>query len=190
MKLSILTPTLNQRIDSFLELKQELWSQIVENGAEEIIDIKKMSDNGVDSIGYKRNQLLQNSNAEYSVFFDDDDMPSSNYIKNILKALESKPDCCSLMGIITWDGKDGEIFEHSLRYKEYKTNPPTAGIRYERYPNHLNVIKTEIGQQFRFLEVNHGEDTDWATQLFKSGLLKTESVITDVIYHYKFKTNK
>ena len=83
---------------------------------------------------------------------------------------------------------DGKIFEHSIDYKEYKTNPPTFAITYERYPNHLNVIKTDIAKQFKFPEISFGEDTSFATQVFKSGLLKTEGYIGDVIYHYKYKT--
>ena len=188
MKLSILIPTLNSRIEHFLALKEELWRQIVFNKAEDLVEIKKLSNGGELTIGHYRNQLLMDATSEYVCFFDDDDEPSRKYIQLILDALKTNPDCCSLKGIITTNGTDGQIFEHSIDYKEYKTNPPTFGITYERYPNHLNVIKTEIAQQFKYLEINHGEDTSWAIEVFNSGLLKTEGYIGDVIYHYKYKT--
>jgi hypothetical protein len=93
-----------------------------------------------------------------------------------------------LRGIITFDGETPELFEHSIKYKEYKTvdNP----VKYERYPNHLNCIKSSIAKQFKFPEINHGEDTDWATQIFNSGLIKTEHYIDSVMYHYNFITRK
>ena len=61
---------------------------------------------------------------------------------------------------------------------------------YERYPNHLNCIKSSIAKQFKFPEINFGEDTLWADKVFKSGLIKTEHFIDKVIYHYKYITNK
>jgi hypothetical protein len=106
----------------------------------------------------------------------------------ILKALKSKPDCLSLRGVITFDGHEPKIFEHSIKYSEYRTTANV--ITYERYPNHLNVIKSSIAKQFTFPEINFGEDTDWATQINKSGLLKKEVYIEEIIYYYKYVSNK
>ena len=80
--------------------------------------------------GKIRNYLLQNSTGEYVCFFDADDKPASDYIKRTLQALESKPDCCSLTGVITWDGENPEIFDHSIKYSAYKTND-TGEVKYE-----------------------------------------------------------
>lgn len=184
-KLSILIPTLECRNKLFCEAIQALNSQIDRSIVQVIIN----KDNGQKSIGKKRNELLQLAEGEYVCFFDDDDMPSSNYIEEVLKGIEKGVDCVSLRGVITWDGINPEIFEHSIRYSEYKTNYDSA-IKYERYPNHLNAIKASIAKQFKFPEVNFGEDTDWATQIFKSGLIKTEHYINSVIYHYNYVTTK
>ena len=94
-----------------------------------------------------------------------------------------------MTGVITWDGNNPEVFEHSIKYKAYRTND-TGPIKYERYPNHLNIIRSDIAKQFRFPEINHGEDTDFATQIFKSGLLKKETTIDGVMYHYDYKAKK
>ena len=81
-----------------------------------------------------------------------------------------------------------EFFEHSIRYKSYSTTDNI--IKYERFPNHLNCIKKSIANQITYPEINHGEDTDFAHKLYASGLIKTEHYIDNVLYHYKFITNK
>ena len=86
------------------------------------------------------------------------------------------------------DGQMPKYFEHSIKYNEYNTTQNF--ITYERYPNHLNVIKREIAVQFKFPEINFGEDTDWATQINKSGLLKKETYIDQVLYYYNYISNK
>lgn len=148
------------------------------------------------SIGAKRNWLLDKAESDYVCFIDDDDMIQPSYIDHMMKAIDSGCDCASLKGVITWDGKKAEVFEHSIKYKAYKTNDAFQpnyymhNITYERYPNHLNLIKTSIAKQFKFPEINHGEDTDWATQIFNSGLLKKEYDIKDIIYYYQYVTKK
>ena len=147
-------------------------------------------DNGTMSIGRKRNLLLQQSPADYVAFIDDDDRVSDNYIPLLMEGIEKGVDCCSLRGIITDDGNNPQVFEHSIKYNSYKTNPEGYEVRYERFPNHLNCIKASIAKQFIFPEKNHGEDTDWAMQLYKSGLIKTEHYIPEVIYFYDYISNK
>lgn len=189
-KLQILVPTTPDREIVFNEMKRELDKQIARCGCQHNVEIVEYNTpKGVPSIGAKRNYLLSNATAEYVAFFDSDDTPSPTYIQSVMVGIENGADCCSLRGIITFDGKNPELFEHSLRYAEWKTNT-TGDIKYERNPNHLNVIKREIAQQFKYPETNHGEDHDWSTQVLKSGLIKTEHYIDEVIYNYKFIERK
>lgn len=189
-KLSILIPALVSRMSSYKFLINEIERQAIEankyNG--EIESIYKI-DSGEMSIGEKRNFLLEKAKGEYVCFIDDDDIISSTYIKDLFTAIEQNKDCCSLMGVITTDNQDPQIFEHSIKYPIYCTND-TGAIKFERYPNHLNAIKSSIAKQFKFPEINHGEDTDWATQIKESGLIKTEAYIPNIIYHYQYVTNK
>lgn len=138
-------------------------------------------------IGAKRNLLLYVLKGKYFAFFDDDDLPGQEYFKMLFTCLTEHKDidCCSLRGMMTKNGTNPEIFENSIKYKQYATKKDAA-IRYERYPNHLNLILAEHGKKFKFPETNHGEDTDWATQLFNSGLLQREVYIDKVIYYYRF----
>ena len=186
MKLSLLICGLENR----LEIRNKLYKQIEAQHNEALVEVITELDNGEMEIGDKRNKLLDRAVGEYVAFIDDDDELSSHYIDELLNAIKMKPDCCSLRGIITTDGKDGQIFEHSIKYTAYKTNPPTDGIRYVRFPNHLNCIKATIAKQFKFPSISHGEDTDWATQIYTSGLLKDEAYISDVIYHYNYISKK
>lgn len=188
-KLSILIPTLESRKSVYTDLRKEFHNQIAECEAFDSVEVLSVSDNGEMRIGEKRNCLLNLIRGEYFCFFDDDDEPSKDYIKKILEAIKTNPDCCSLYGVYTVNGENPELFEHSLRYKEWKTNV-TECPKYERPPNHLNVIKTEIGINYKFIPVNHGEDCDWSMRIAKDEVLKTESVIEGVIYHYKHITNK
>lgn len=140
------------------------------------------------NIGKNRNALLDMCTREYLSFVDADDMISCDYIKDNYEAIKLNPDCVSLRGVITWDGSNPELFEHSIKYKAYVTT--TNPIKYERMPNHLNAIKSSIAKQFKFPEINHGEDTDWATQIHNSGLLKKEVYIDKVLYHYLYISKK
>ena len=187
MLFSILIPSLKSRMNQLIDLKLNLYQQIIACNAINDIEIITETDNGEMSIGAKRNKLLERAAGKYLCSIDDDDTPSSTYISKLLDCIKTKCDNCSLMGIITWDGNNPELFEHSIKYKEYRTND-TGTIKYERYPNHLNVIRTDIAKQFKFPNLNHGEDTDFAPQIFNSGLLKNETKIEGVIYHYNFKT--
>lgn len=203
MKLSILIPTIFKRIDLCNELLENFNNQILSNHSisysktnyqdrilkftySEVEIILHLGDKT--SIGTKRNTLLQLASGKYLCFFDDDDKPSDDYIETILSAIESGPDCVSLRGIMTTNGENPEIFEHSLKYSAWKTTENT--VKYERYPNHLNCIRASIAKQIPFPDKNYGEDFDWSTKLHESGLLKTEYYTDKVLYHYKYLSNK
>lgn len=179
IRLSILIPHIKRHYRFFHVLKAELSSQILPYaGLVEILD----DDHEYDSIGTKRNRLLERAIGTHEAFFDADDMPSPNYIKWMMKAIDTDCDCASLIGLYSVDGVKDGLFEHSIKYKAWRTT--TNEIKYERYPNHLSLIRTSIAKQFKFPETSHGEDHDWSTQIHKSGFLKTEYRIPEIIYYY------
>jgi len=196
IKLSLLICTLPNRKPFFdrlidqIALQETEETEVLYNG-----EVEKI-------IGAKRNEMLQAASGQYVASIDDDDRISDNYISLLMEGINKGVDCCSLKGVITEDGKNPFIFEHSIKYTQYRTNEKVVAnldmegwnmphkIRYERYPNHLNCIRSSIAKQFRFPEINHGEDTSWATQIFKSGLIKTEHYIPEVIYFYEYRSKK
>lgn len=200
--LSLLIPTTPDRADMTEGLRHSLASQIRVIGAFEQVKLHILDTPKYDpskpvrehSIGYKRNRLLDLSTGLYVAFIDSDDRVAQDYVELLLEGIDFGSDCCSLNGIITEDGKNPLRFQHSIRHNTYSTNPDHEPVRYLRYPNHLNCIRADIAKQFRFPEEGrlamHGEDTDWATQIHKSGLLKTEHDIPEIIYYYDYKSNK
>lgn len=138
------------------------------------------------SIGRKRNDLVARVNAKYYCFADDDDLVCDNYIDLLMEGVHKDVDCCSLIGQITFDGVNPKKFIHSIKYSEYFEQDNV----YYRPPNHLNVIRSDIGKQFRFPEKNWGEDTDWAMQIARSGMLKSEHEIKQTIYFYEYRSRK
>jgi glycosyltransferase involved in cell wall biosynthesis len=183
--LSLLIPTLPQRRESFNRLMKQLHDQICD-------EVEIISWNAVQpSIGGKRNALLTWARGKYVAMIDDDDRVSDNYISLLMEGIKKDVDCCSLKGEYSVDGKFDGIFEHSLRYKAWYTNTEDdAMIKYERTINHLNCVKSAIAKQFKFPEINFGEDHDWSKRLHESGLLKTEHYIDEVLYFYNYKSKK
>lgn len=181
-KWSILILTLQERAPLFERLCNTLVQQIKNAYLEQQVEILYFKDDRTYSIGYKRNALLAASAAEYVSFIDDDDLVHERYVAMIYEKLLKNPDCVSLTGIITTRGENPQLFVHSIKNKEYFW----ANGMYQRPPNHLNPIKRTHAIQFRFPESNMYEDTDWAMQLARSGLLKTEEVIDIPYYFYQY----
>jgi glycosyltransferase involved in cell wall biosynthesis len=185
MKLSILIPTIDGREKQFDALHDVLDAQV---GHRDDVEVCIIKDNKEMSIGAKRNKLLEMANGKYVAFIDDDDMVSGNYVELLLEAIEQDVDCASLMGEYIIDGCFDGVFEHSIKYKEWRTTDNE--IKYERFPNHLNAIRASIAKRFKFPGKNFSEDFDWSTAIHQSGLLKTEHYIPEIIYYYKYVSNK
>lgn len=187
--LSILIPTFPARKQQFEALRIKLTLQMSEFPDYEF-DILAHHDEKM-SIGAKRNFLLNEATGEYLCMIDDDDDVSDNYIELLLEGINKGVDCCSLKGIFTTDGKNPELFEHSLKYDKWETISTKEGEPVHlRTPNHLNCIKSSIAKQFKFPEINFSEDHHWSKKLHNSGLLRTEHYIPEILYYYLYKSNK
>lgn len=187
--LSILIPTLPSRNDFFKRIRDHLSSQIIDyyadNNFENQIEILANDQTDI-SIGVKRNVILAEAQGEYMCFIDDDDRIADNYVALVMAGIATNPDCCSLNGIITTDGKDPRKFIHSIDYTEFFERD---GVYY-RCPNHLNVIKTELARQCPFPDWQRSEDSNFAFQLRDKGLLKKEYKINETLYYYDYVTDK
>jgi glycosyltransferase involved in cell wall biosynthesis len=175
-KLSILICSLNSRVDKLNRLMNVLKPQLHDE-----IEVLVKTDDGQMPIGAKRNLLLEEAKGNYISFVDDDDLVSDDYVRKIIEATESSPDCCGLQGIITFQGQGPRLFIHSLKYKEWFEQNAV----YYRCPNHLNPVKRELALSVKFPESNFGEDKDYSTRLLP--LLKEEKFIHGTIYHYLYE---
>lgn len=167
---------MNSRAEKLARLMDVLKQQ-----QNDSVEILVKNDDGQMPIGRKRNMLLEEAAGEYVAFVDDDDLVSTDYVSKILNAIKTKPDCCGLQGIITFQGQSPRMFIHSLQYREWfeKNNI------YYRCPNHLNAVKRELALAVKFPESNFGEDRDFSARLLP--VLKQEVFIPGVIYHYLYE---
>lgn len=188
--LSILIPSTFDRKEYLKDILFCLYRQIYLLDAGKEVEIITNVDDRTITIGHKRNLLYQMASGEYSVSIDDDDEVSEYYVEKILKAAKLGMDCIGINGIITTNGADEKKWFIS-RELGYETKVDSFNKEYYvRYPNQITPIKTEITKQFLFHDIRHGEDYEWATRIHQSGLIKTEVIIPEPMYHYKYKNPK
>lgn len=172
-KLSILIVTLKSRENLFLNLKRILKNQLTPE-----VEVLVSCDEKESSIGAKRNSLLHSATGEYICYIDDDDIVSPFYVSKILKAIEEKPDCVGIKGVITLKNIGPRLFEHSLQNTSWFEKDNI----YYRCPNHLNPIKRDIALSVGFPNISDQEDRAYSFNL--QGKLKTETLIDEPIYYY------
>jgi len=185
---SVLICTIEGREQVLNSLMFTLEKQISDYNLNNDVEIMLSKDKrGEHTIGAKRNTLLQGCNGEYAAFIDDDDMVSDDYLPLLVNKMKTEsPDVIALEGVITTDGLNAKKFIHSIKYNSVFEQD---GVYY-RPPLHLNPIKTKISKNFRFCEVNHGEDVEWGMQISRSGLLQKEGNIEKAYYFYNYVSNK
>lgn len=177
--LSILIPTIKKHRAKFSELAIHLSKQIVP-GVEVVFDTDEHL-----TTGAKRNELLRDAKGKYVVFVDSDDWVPIYYISELLKAIRTDADSFAINGTISTNGKNvlNWYISKDLPYKESHRNGQKV---YLRYPNHITPMKREIALQVEFPDKVHGEDYEWATELHKRNLIKTEHRIEKPMYYYRY----
>lgn len=184
MTLSILIPTLPEgySIEMLRRLNKVLDPQIAKHSSVE----KIIHDAGRSMpTGQKRNELIKQAEGDYIVQIDSDDLVTPNYIDKIMEGIGKGVDVVSFCGWMTTDGGNRKDFviKKDERYEERN------GVYY-RYCNHLCAFKKSVVEHIKFPHIWVREDYEYATQIKRLGLLKTEHHITDRIYHYDFQSKK
>lgn len=172
----ILVPALAKRKKTFDRLLKELTKQINTLGLEKEIKIIPWIDDGTLSIGYKSNQLIENSTARYICRFDDDDMPHGDYIHDIYEAMKKNPDCITFNGIVTFNGTRPQEFNANIKNKEYKNE----NKKFLRPPCHLCPTKREIAVFYKFKEYN--KCTDRASDVHRTLEMMRANALINVIH--------
>jgi glycosyltransferase involved in cell wall biosynthesis len=184
MKLSILIPTLERRKHFLVDMLENLNQQ--SKGLD--IEILVEKDNGQKTTGEKRNNLLKRAKGEYVWFVDDDDYIFPGSLKAIYDCLDGV-DVIGINGIITTNGANQIRWEIRLNHP-YDATTIKGELVYRRFPNHITPMRRDHAIKIPFPHITMGEDYKWACALRDSGLLKTEKVIDQNIYHYKYITHK
>ena len=172
MKLSILIASLVEREHYLKRMLSMLEPQLTPE-VELVVEI----DNRELSIGAKQQKLLERAKGDYVCYADEDDIIPPYYVSEVLKAIESEPDCVAINGIITVDGKNPIPFYHSIKYNSWFSKEDG----FYRCPNHINPVKMELALRAGFENLR---DADYEFSMRLRPLLKTETIIENCIYYY------
>ena len=186
LQLSILIPTLIERAHFLNEMLENLTKQYSSVGVVEIITDNRSRNY---TTGEKRNTLLQRATGKYVWFVDDDDYIFPYAIPEILKAAETDCDVMGICGMMTTDGANRVDWEIRLGHP-YIATQRNGKEFYLRFPNHITPMKREHAIRVKFPAKTLGEDYAWAKELNDLGLLKTQTVIEQPIYHYRNRSKK
>ena len=187
--LSILIPTINRHIGCLAVLLRSLNEQIENGGLGKIVEIIVL-EGETQTTGAKRNTLLEKATGEYVTYIDADDEVSPDYLKEVLQAIESKPDVVGFGGWMETNGSNRQNFKISKDLPYIASKEDNGNTCFLRYNNHLSPCRRSIALQVKFPEKTFGEDYDYATRLKESGLIQTEVYIPKQLYFYKFSTVK
>lgn len=178
--LSILIPTLPDRIDSYGGLLKNLFKQRSTFGLEDKVQLLSICDTKEMSVGEKRNYLYNISCGRYIQYLDDDDKVAHNYLQKMVEGASTGKD------VVTFKG---EYHENGVYHSDFiisnlvPVDSNVGNIMYRR-PNHVCAVKREIAAQCVFPNINFREDSHYADLINK--LIKTEHHIDEKLYFYIF----
>ncbi len=135
------------------------------------------------TVGAKRQHLLNQADGAYVCFVDDDDTVSPGYVKGILQALESRPQCVAIHGDIVLPGGTSKRMLCSIKHWKTHHKPLTYKLR---PAGHLNPVRIDLARQAGFVAMDNGEDADYAHRL---GTLIRDEVEANAVatrYCYRF----
>ena len=181
MKLSILIPTLPQRVNYLHRMLSLLAPQVTKD-----VQILTDMDNRAVTLGRKRNALISRAEGDYVVFVDDDDRVSNDYVRQLMAGIDKGVDAVGIQQIITFDG----INPHNV-YE--RANVPWLTLEngdYQRSIQHLSAVKRSIAVQIPYLETSFGEDKHWSDELRMRKLIRTCHEVQKPIYFYESRTQK
>lgn len=171
--LSILIPTLPERTEQLNKLLAIIEPQLT-NEVEVILDNRPKE---ACSIGVKRNDLYLRARGIYSVQIDDDDTIPEHYVKKVLEAIKSAPDCIGYQEHCTINGEFNQSIISIDCNHWYSVNKT-----HFRTPHFKTPILTTLCRKVGVKDMRFGEDHDFAIRIFP--LLIKEVFIPLQMYYY------
>lgn len=180
--LSILIASLDARNKQLASLLQNLQQQIQQCGAANMVEVLVRADDGTETIGAKRNHLIEQASGRFIVFVDDDDGVSEQYVSSLVQAIQGHPeaDCICFPGEIYFRGKHPRLLVHSISFTQWCEQDG----RYVRPPSHITPVLRSIASAYQFEETDYSEDIDWSLRMSQDGVLRQEAVVEQVLYFY------
>lgn len=182
---SALIATIPGREDSLRRLTESIHEKVKRIAPEMTYEIRLAFDNREQSIGLKRETLLQAAKGKYMSFLDDDDEITDAYIEDLWATVQGQFHVMRLRGEIA-----PYTFTHSVENK--LTDQMARGDEFLRPPNHLNPMMTDVAKMFHFKDAVRGEDLDWTIRLARIGFLSSEyrSDLGRIHYIYNMGSRK
>jgi hypothetical protein len=141
------------------------------------------------SPGGKAQALLEAARADYVSFLDDDDRVAADFIPRVQSALRDHPDYVGFP--VRYYVNDGflAVIDHSLEHGSWHGKLGSQdGDPLVRDITHLNPVRRELALLAAF-EGDAGEDERWADRLRATGKVRTETRISDPMYHYYYSSD-
>lgn len=191
--LSILIPTTTKRAEMFFAPMVDHLQEQIDNLGRNDIEILGFLDNYKYTIGEKRNKLLDLAIGKFTLFVDDDDRVTSNFLPEIMRVIDQNPDTdcivydmlCTINGCRTIHSKFGIEYEYTKMAPWSDENCNVRNIIPEQWfgkPSHNMVWAARISKTARFPNKNAGEDFDWVAKVWPK--IRKQSRIDKVIYYY------
>ena len=167
---SVLIPTIPGREAGLARLTQSIREKVARICPHLRYEFCVEFDNKEMSIGMKRQKLLDSAKGKYLSFIDDDDDITDAYIEDLSECIKGVYHTMRLRGQMSQ-----YPFVHST---EITMASPMATMEdpplFQRPPNHLNPMLSDVAKFVKFKDAVHGEDLDWTLSLYKSGFLQRE----------------
>lgn len=166
---SVLIPTMVGREQSLMRLLQSISEKVKRLCPEMKYEVKLAFDNKETSVGAKRQKLLKEASGKYMSFIDDDDDITDQYIRDLWETIQGNYDVMRLYGSMS-----GYTFVHSVDVKLTDAMAVGEPVLFQRPPNHLNPVLTDLVNFISFRDATKGEDLDWSVRLCRTGVLRKE----------------
>lgn len=201
MLVSILIPTLFERMNDFNKKVSKLYKQIKDNKLEKKIEIIFICDNRTILLSEKRNRLQQMATGMYITHLDDDDEFSDDYCKTVIDFIESLDNLPDVIGYnqLALVGQSKFVVKCDLNcplrlvknnYGDI-TNEKYNCPQYYRYPWQWCLWKRERFQKVWRTDIdsNAREDINWLNRIV---LEKPASYrnIDKILHTYHFEQPK
>lgn len=183
----ILVPTLAcpTRREFYRRLRSKLDPQLTDD-----VEIVPLEDDGERTTGEKRQAMLEAATAPWVCFFDDDDLPSDDYVSRIRPVLLASE--CDLVGFnqfLTSDGRPWQMNAFSYDANNMPGGLPKGVRRGRRDPNHLCPVRRELALRVGFpCDRNAGEDSAYARGLSSLRPRPREHFIAAALYTYEYRS--
>ena len=174
---SVLIPTIPGREAKLQALVQSIHEKVNRICPNIRLEVVVGFDNKEQSIGMKRESMLQSAQGKYVAFIDDDDNITDAYIEDLRDTIHNSIPVMRLRGQI-----NQYTFTHSIENK--LTDPMARNGVFLRPPNHLNPMMTDVAKLIHFRDSLRGEDLDWTIRMAKAGFLTHEFKSEDSRIHY------